>query len=49
MINLIKSILGKIFTKERTFWLILSVILLAVIYFMVQSKNTLKNDCFCLF
>lgn len=44
MINLIKLILGKIFTKERTFWLILSVILLLVIYFMTQSKNTLKND-----
>lgn len=41
---MLQSLLLKIFTKERTIWLIITVILVGVLYYTFKSKNSVTND-----
>ena len=41
---MLKSLLLKIFTKERTIWLIITVVLVGMLYYTFKSKNSVTND-----
>lgn len=44
MWSIITTFLSKIINKERLIWCIITLVLLGVIYFTIQAKNSVKND-----